>query len=596
MIKGMKYTNREIAELFRKVAAVYQVTGENRFKIIAYERAADSIEHLTSELKDLWDNQKLDEVPGLGQAILGHLDELFKTGKVKHFESVISKLPPAFFILLSIPGLGPKKADKLVHVLNLFDERTAVNLLEKAGLSHKIAEIEGFGEKSEADILINIALYRKGAIKENRMNLADADAVAQEIINFLKQSDDVKRVDVLGSLRRKQATIGDIDISAAANNPENVIAKFLKFPHQKMIEKGPTGASVLLHNGRQVDLRVLHPNSYGSMLQYFTGSKNHNIKLRSLAQTKGLSLNEYGIKNTKTGKTKEYTTEESFYTALSLPYVPPELREDTGEIEAARKNQLPNLIEIGDIKGDLHLHTNYNLEPSHDLGTDSLDKYLNIAENYKYEYIGLNDHNPSVSNHTQLEICQIMKRRKEFYEHEYYSYKLSTKCRVQKVIMCEVDILSDGQLGLPVGAFDYVDAVIISVHSSFSQDKSVITSRVVNALKSNPKIRILGHPTGRLLGQREEMDLDWEKIFSVCRDLDIALEINSSPSRLDLPDILVREAIKAGVKLIIDTDAHAARDMSMMPYGVSVARRGWAEKNDIVNTLDYNSFKSWLIK
>lgn len=284
-------TNLEIAALLRKVAAAYQILNENRFKIIAYERAADSVEHLTSEVKDLWDDGKLGEIPGVGEAITKHLDELFRTGRVSHFESVLKKLPASVYPLLLVPGIGPKKAYKLVTVLKLHDEKTIIDDLEKAAKAHKIASIEGFGEKSESDILTNLETYKQGAIKENRMNLAEADRVAAEVMEHLKSVTGIKRIDTLGSLRRRVATIGDIDISVATTNPEAAIERFLTYPHQKLIEKGPTGMSLLLHNGRQVDMRVQTPKAYGAMLQYFTGSKNHNIALRSLALEYGLSLN-----------------------------------------------------------------------------------------------------------------------------------------------------------------------------------------------------------------------------------------------------------------------------------------------------------------
>jgi len=602
-------TNLEIAELFRRVAAAYEILEENRFKIIAYDRAATSIEHLTSEAKDLWDDGKLDTVPGIGAAISKHLDELFTTGKVRHFDSVMAKVPAAIFPLLQVPGLGPKKSFKLVTTLRLNNPKNVVADLERAAKAHKIAPIEGFGEKSEEDILGNIASYKKGYIKENRMVLSEADAIATLVIDHLKKSPAILRVDTLGSLRRQVSTIGDIDISVATKKPDDAVSWFLRFPHTKVIEKGPTGASLLLVNGRQVDMRVQKPEAYGAMLQYFTGSKDHNIKLREYALSKGMSLNEYGIKDMRTKKMNEFATEEDFYGALSLPCIAPELREDRGEIEAAirthqgKPNGLPKFVTLSDIKGDLHIHTNYDLEPSHDLGAHTLEEYLTKAVNNGYSYIGLSDHNPSVSRHAKNQIVAIMKRRKEYYEHHYSSWIKSVQKQktprhnLPKIfIMCEVDITTDGSLALPDEAFAYVDAVVASVHSAFSYPKQQMTARVVRALTSNPKVKIFGHPTGRLLGSREGYELEWREIFAVCKKQEIALEINAYPERLDLPDSQVPDAITGEVKLVIDTDAHAVDQMDMMRYGVSVARRGWAEARDIVNTMDYNSFKSWLSK
>ncbi|HUD19653.1 MAG TPA: PHP domain-containing protein [Patescibacteria group bacterium] len=600
-------TNLEIAELLRKVAAAYLILNENRFKIIAYERAADSVEHLTSEVKDLWNDGKLKEIPGVGETLQKHLDELFRTGHVRHFEEVLGKLPASIYPLLLVPGIGPKKAYKLVSELKLNKAQTVIEDLEKAAVGHKIAPMEGFGEKSEADILANIETYKKGAIKENRMVLSEADQVALDVINFVKAGGGVKHIDTLGSLRRQVSTIGDIDISVATTEPETVIERFITYPHQKLIEKGPTGASLLLHNGKQVDLRVQKPEAYGAMLQYFTGSKNHNIKLRSLALNQGKSLNEYGIKNTKTNKLSEYPTEKAFYEAIKLPWIPPELREDRGEIEAAIHGKLPHLVELPDIRGDLHIHSSYDLESSHDVGAQSADLYLSEAARLGYDYVGFSDHNPSVGNHTEEQIVEIMKRRKDDYEHKYYSWVqkvLKTRTPLRKAsaglpqmfLMCEVDILPDGKLALPDSAFDYVDAVVVSVHSSFNQSREVMTRRVVTALTSHEKVRIFGHPTTRLLGKREGVEYDWDLIFEACKKQNIALEINAHPSRLDLPDNIVYDAKKQNLRFSIDTDAHAVDQMILMKYGVSVARRGWATKHDIVNSQEYNDFKDWLVK
>lgn len=605
-------TNGDIAELLRKVAAAYQILEENRFKIIAYERAADSIEHLSSDAKDLWDEGKLNQVPGVGEAIAQHLDELFRTGGVRHFDDVMKKLPGAIYPLLSVPGLGPKKAYKLVKTLKLTNPKTVISDLEKAAKQHKIAPIEGFGEKSEEVILSGIASFKKGQIKENRMTLPVADGIAQDLIQYLTRLPSVVRVDPLGSLRRQVATIGDIDISVATKKPDEVIEHFVKYPHQKLIEKGPTGASLLLHNGRQVDMRVQRPESYGAMLQYFTGSKHHNIKLRAYALESGMSLSEYGIKDIRTKKLRTFATEEAFYRALGLPWIPPELREDKGEMEAALKSRstfegkpagLPKLVELIDIKGDLHMHTSYDLEPSHDLGVDTLADHLDKAQALGYEYIGICDHNPSITNQTQSRIVQIMKRRKEIYEQQYSSWikkvfrkRKPARQKVHLFIMCEVDILTDGKLALPPEAFDFVDAVIVSIHSSFTQEKQKMTERILRALTAHPKVRIFGHPTGRLLGARESLEADWTKIFSECKQRRIALEINAYPERLDLPESLVFEAQTLGMFFCINTDAHAASQMDVMRYGVSVARRGWVTKRDIVNCLPYNEFCTWLVR
>lgn len=594
-------TNREIADILRKVSAAYEIRNGNRFKIIAYDRAADSIEHATREVKDLWEDKKLADIPGVGAGIAGYLDELFRTGKVKHFDEVLGKVPEAVFPLLSVPGLGPKKAYTLVSTLKLRHAKSAVADVEKAARDGRIAQLEHFGERSEQVILEAIATFKRGQVKENRMVLPEADTIAQDVLSHLRRDPAVARADALGSLRRQVATIGDVDIAAATTKPKEVVTHFLRYPHIKLIDRGPGGATFLVASGRQVDLRVQRPEGYGAMLQYFTGSKNHNIRLREYALARGQSLSEHGIKSTKTGRLTLYKDEESFYDALDLPWIPPELREDMGEIEAALRqaqgklNGLPKLVELGDIKGDLHMHANFQFDTSHDLGRSPLSDHLDTAATFGYDYIGISDHNPSVSKHTVGETVQIMKDRHAFYRKVHELWQKKAKKRVELFIMCEVDIAADGSLALPDEAFAWVDAVIVSVHASFTQSEKDMTKRVVAALTHHPKVRIFGHPTARLLGKREGIDLDWDEIFAACTHAGIALEINSYPQRLDLPDTVVYDAVRAGVKFVIGTDSHAADQMALMRYGVSVARRGWATKDDIVNALPYNEFKEWLL-
>ncbi|TSC53598.1 MAG: DNA polymerase (family X) [Microgenomates group bacterium LiPW_16] len=579
--------NLEIAKLLRAITAAYIIKNENRFKVMAYERAADSIEHSTSEIKDLWEDGKLGEIPGIGPSIAAHLDELFKTGKVKHFEKIMKGLPPAMFPLLSVPGFGPKKAYKLVKILKLVNPSTVIEDLERAAKEGKIAQLASFGEKSQEDILEALQTFKEGQVKEKRMVLPIASAIAQEVISYLKKCPASVKVDPLGSLRRKVATIGDIDVAVATEKPEQVVEWFVAYPkRQKVIESGQSGATLLLENGRQVDLRVQKPKAYGAMLQYFTGSKHHNIHLRELALKKGLSLSEYGIKRGK--KLKEYSIEEEFYTILGLDWIPPELREDAGEIEAALAHRLPKLIELKDVKGDLHVHSDYPLEPSHDLGVDSMEVIIKKAEKLGYEYIGFAEHSPSITNHTKQQIYEILARRKEKIE------KLKLTSKIVRVInLLEVDILADGNLSIEDKSLNLLDGAIASVHSSFNQPKEKMTKRILSAL-ANHHIRILGHPTGRMLGKREAYEADWDKIFTFCKAHNKALEINAWPDRLDLPDSLVHQAVKMGVKMVISTDSHAAEQMDLMTYGIAVARRGWAGKGDILNTLSYNKFITWL--
>ncbi len=599
-------TNEEVAKILRNVAAAYTLLNENHFRTIAYEKASDTIFHSNVEIEDLWKENKLSNLPGIGSTMVSHLDELFRTGHVKHFEQVFSKVPKSIFPLLDVPGFGPKKAYRLVTELKLNSPDSVIDDLFDAAKSGKIAPIEGFGEKSQTVIFEALERFKKGRIKGKRVPLSIASNIALELILYLKQYKDTIEVYTLGSLRRMAPTTGDIDLAAKTNNPEGVLEWLLKYPKRaSIVEKGPRGATILLRNGIQVDLRVQSPKSFGAMMQYFTGSKNHNVKLREFALKQGLSLSEYGIKSVnKIQKSKfksqnynaklkiyEYEKENEFYGALGLQWIPPEMREDAGEIEASNNNKLPQLVKLGDIRGDFHIHSNYNLEPSHDLGSSSLEEILSQAEKLKYEYIGISDHNPSRTKHTKNDIITILKRRKLVFEHIMSSTK---SVRVNLFTMLETDILPDGRLPLPDEAFDYLDGTIVSIHSSFNMDKRKMTERIISGL-SHPKAKILAHPTGRLIGRREGYDVDWEKLFNFCKEKDKAIEINAYPDRLDLPDVLIREAIKKGIKLVIGTDSHQHSQMELMFYGVSQARRGWATKHDIINTKPYNMIRKWLL-
>lgn len=573
----------EIAELLRAVAAAFQLkekpSPNDRFRIIAYQRAADSVEHATSEIKDLWEEGKLGEVAGIGTAIAGHLDELFKTGKVRHFESVTRGLPPAMFELLKVPGIGAKTAYKLTKELGITKAHGALEKLRKAAERGHIRKLEGFGEQSEKEIS---DATQEASERTRRLLLPYAAAVAEDVIRWLSKNSDIKQAFPLGSLRRQASTVGDIDIAVASNKPKEAIGHFTKYPKKtKILEAGEATASLLLPGGVQVDLMVQPPDAFGALLQHFTGSKHHNVGLRTLALKKGLSLSEYGIK--RRGRLTKYATEEEFYRALGMDWIPPELREDRGEINAALHHELPNLVELKDIKGDFHMHTDVLTEVSHDTGRGSLQEYVKEAEKLGYEYIGISEHNPK-SDLAENKVIEMLKRKKEAVERE------SRENRVRVFNGLEIDIKLGGQLALPEKAFELLDYVIASIHSSFKGSKEKQTKRVLAAL-AHPKVKILGHPTARKLNEREGVDFDWDRIFEFCKKHDKWLEINSWPERLDLPDILAHEAVKQGVKLIINTDSHEVSHMAGMRYGVSVARRGWAQKGDIINTLSYNRLK-----
>jgi len=592
-------TNSEIAELLRSVAAALELSqGDNRFRIIAYERAADSIEHASSEAKDLWDEGNLSSLPGIGESIASHLNELFSTGQVKYFKHILQKFPPAIFELLKISGIGPKSSLRLCKALGINKAHNAISRLQKAAKSGQVAKIEGFGPDSQSAILKGIGEYQN---RSHRLLLSAAEKTASEVIAWLKKIPEVKSVDPLGSLRRRVATVGDIDISVASDQPDRVIAHFISFPRKRrVLEAGEHTASIILPNDHQVDIMIQPPESYGSLLQHFTGSKFHNIALREYALKKGLSLSEYGIKIVKNPpslkvreglgvsydrgkKLVKFSSEQSFYEFLDLQYIPPELRENQSEIETALNNQLPKLVEQSDIRGDLQVHSNLDVEPSHDLGLSSISQLAKVAADLCYDYLGLTEHNPSVIDHTEQQIYQIMQMKTNIIhtfnqsnenKHENYPHVFNG---------VEIDIHPDGSRSLPDSCLDLLDYACVSIHSSFSLSRKEMTKRVIMGL-DHPKVRFLAHPTARLLLQREGIDLDWDAIFDFCLKKNKWLEIDSWPNRLDLPDNLVREAIGHGIQLVINTDSHSAQDLYYMKYGVSVARRGWVKAGNVINT------------
>jgi len=585
-------TNLELAELLRGVAAAYQLKGEekNRFRVIAYQRAADAIEHLSSEAKDLWDDGKLKEVAGIGASIEEHLDEIFRTGKSKHFESVMKGFPPAIFELMKVPGIGAKTAFKLSKQLGIKKAEGAIKKLEKAVKKGKISGIEGFGEQSQVAIEKSIKEVRG---KKRRLLLPYALSIAEEVIEWMKKEKAAKRVDPLGSLRRKASTIGDIDLAVATDDPQKTIEHFTRYPKkQRILEKGDKTASIIVSGSIQIDLMVQSPDSYGALLQHFTGSKHHNIALREYALKRKMSLSEYGIK--KNGKLLKFPTEEAFYKKLGMDWIEPELREDMGEIEAAVNHKLPKLVELKDIKGDLQMHSNFDIETSHDLGESSIEELIEKANELGYQYIALTEHNPSQSGHNEKQIIEILKRKKEKIDKLNSSLVKKEGKSIKKVFnSLEIDILPDGRLSIPEEAMKLLDFALVSIHSSFRQSREKATKRVLAAL-AHPGVKILAHPTGRMLGKREGVEFNWSKIFDFCKRENKWLEINANPARLDLPDILVHEAIKAGVKITLGTDAHHKNGLDDMVFGVSVARRGWATKADIVNTRGLKDFERML--
>ncbi len=585
-------SNQNIAKLLENVASAYIIKDEKkfRFQIIAYQKAADTISHLNGELLDYYKDDKLGQLPGIGPTLKSHLIELFQTGKVKHFEWVLDKIPPSVFILTDVPSIGPKTAYKLVSEFDLNNSQTVLKNLIDVAKHGKIAAIPGFGEKSQSDIVRAINEFKEGKGKTTRMVLPYAFEIAEKITNYLKSERSVERVEALGSLRRRVSTIGDIDFAVATKKPKKVIEHFVNYPYkERIIEKGTVSASLLVSGGRQIDLLIQPIESFGSLLQHFTGSKNHNVHLREYALKKGLSLSEYGIKNLKTNdkKLKKISSEEDFYKYLGLSWIPPEIREDQGEIELAAKAKLPKLVKLEDIKGEFHIHSSFPIEPSHDLGRSTMEEMLEKAISLGYEYLGFSEHNPSTSKHSKDQMFNLIKKRNAKIEQLKLRYK---NIRILKLL--EVDILPNGDLGIDDKSLELLDFVIVSIHSVFKMNRNDMTKRVLKGL-SHPKAKIFAHPSGRLLNSRYGYDLNWQELFSFCNKNNKALEINSWPTRLDLTDSAVKQAKEAGVKMAIDSDSHHVEHMDLEKYGVFVARRGWATKNDIINTMSYNDLLDW---
>jgi len=591
LVKSNKnLTNPEIAELLRSVAAAYQISDPNgnRFQIIAYSKAADAIEHLSSEAKDIWEEGKLTDVSGIGGSIAGHLGDIFKTGHSKHFDQLLGELPSSVFELIKVPGIGPKTAFRFAHELHISNRKPIEDLKKKAE-GGMVSKMEGMGDKSEDEIIQNIKEYLQKP--QERMLLPRALELANEVIGWIKKDDSVKQIEQLGSARRRASTVGDIDIGVATTNPKKVLEHFTKYPNAtRVIEKGDVTSSILLPGNIQVDLLAIKPDAWGSTLQHFTGSKHHNIALREFSLKKNLSLSEKGIKNLKTGTMHKYATEEEFYKALGLEWIPPELREDMGEIKAAREGKLPKVVQLEEIKGDLQIHSDFDIETSHDVGASSMEDIISKAGELNYEYVALTEHNPSQKGHSEKDIIDILKHKKDKIEQVMSSVKSSMPKLFNGL---EVDILPDGKLPVSDNALELLDFCLVSIHSSFTQSRKAQTERVLRGL-DHPKVKIFAHPTGRRINHREGVELDWPRIFEFALKNNKWIEINADPMRLDLPDFLVKEAVDKGVLLSMGTDAHHVDGMDNMEWAIDVAQRGWAESQNIVNTRSLKEFEKLL--
>jgi DNA polymerase (family 10) len=559
--------NSEVAKVFQDIADLLELKGENVFKIRAYQKAARAIEHYPKELRVMIEEEEdLQSIPGVGEAIAKKTAELITTGRLGYYENLKAEFPQGITNLLAIPGIGPKTANKLSSELGI----SSVEELERAINDGRVAQLFRLGEKTADNILHQIQALRR---KDQRIPIGEALPIVEEIIVALRSIRGVRNITAAGSLRRFRETVGDIDLMGTADNPEEVIDAFVALPQvRQVLAQGSTKASVIVSGGLQVDLRMVEHDSFGSLLQYFTGSKQHNISLREKEHKQGLKLSEYGITVVATGKLEEFATEEEFYHRLGMQYIPPEIREAQGEIEKAEQGAIPKLVELSDIKGDLHTHTEWSD------GHDSIEQLASAARDMGYQYIAITEHSAGRGIAHGLDVDRLMEQVAEIKALNERSMGIRVLTGI------EVDIRADGKLDLPHEILSELDVVIAAVHSAMNQSEEKMTRRVITAIE-NPDVDMIAHPTCRLIGEREPVALDLEAVFHAAAKYNKVMEISAMPDRLDLNDIHAFRARELGVKLAIGTDAHSIAHLGFVRFGVGVARRAWCEPQHILNTL-----------
>jgi len=558
--------NLELSRIFEQITRILKIKGENPFKIRAYEKVALVLENLAIDIETIYRQGGLNNIPGVGEGIAKKIEEFLTTGKLEYYEKLKETIPTGVIELLDIPEVGPKTAKLLYEELGV----DSIEKLEKAVRQHQIKDLPGMGEKSEDNILRGIELYKR---RKERVLLGLALPLAEEIVKNLSRLDETDKISIAGSLRRKKETIGDIDILVTSQKPEKIMKTFVSLPQvREVLAEGPTKSSVITRDDIHVDVRVVEPISFGAALQYFTGSKAHNIRLRESAVKRGLKINEYGVFNQKTERRITGEEEKEVYRILDLPFIPPELREDRGEIEAAQENKLPRLIEYSQIRGDLHIHTKWSD------GAHTIKQMAEAAKKIGYKYIAITEHSQSLKFAGGLTEERLQEQVEEI-------RKLNQELDDFTVLTgIEVDIKSDGSLDFSDEILSKLDVVIAAIHSGFKQESKVITERIIKAMQ-NKFVSIIAHPTGRLIGYRESYQVDINEMIKVAAETGTILEINAHPERLDLNDVYCRMAKDKGVQLAIETDAHSIEGLTFMDLGVAVARRGWLEEKEVINTL-----------
>ena len=564
--------NKELTDLFEKMADILELKGENPFKISAYRKASRILGDLTQDIEEITEKGELKKIPGIGEGMAQKIEEYLKTGKVSKFEEIRREVSDELIAIMDIPGMGPK-------TLAMLHKEKGINnfsQLEKALSDGALLGLFGMGEKKVENIKRGIQLLKQS---KGRMNLGVAFPAARRIVDTLRQKTGSKKIEWAGSLRRMKENIGDIDILATGPDKEKILQVFTHLPEVKeVLASGETKASVIVEGGTQIDLRVVEEDSYGAALQYFTGSKGHNIHLRGIAKAKGIKINEYGaFKGEKKIAGKE---EKDIYRSLGMDWIEPELREDRGEIEAAQKGRLPKLLQESEIKGDLHVHSKWSD------GAFSIEEMAKAARKRGYQYVAICDHSKSLKIAHGLDESRLLKQIEEIdcINEKFEGFQILKGT--------EVDILSDGRLDFSEEILEKLDFVVAAIHSGFKQDRGKMTKRIIQALE-NPHIHILAHPSGRLLGARDPYEVEMDELMEAAKKYGKALEINAYFERLDLDDIHCRKAKEMGIRVGIGTDAHHLDQMWMMSLGVAVARRGWLETNDVLNTMSLEEILKW---
>jgi DNA polymerase (family 10) len=568
--------NRQLADIFTLIANLSEIKGEIIYKTLAYRKAAENLTSLGREASEYWKEGKLEEIPGVGKAISEKIDELLSTGKLQFLEKLKKEVPPSLADWLQVPGLGPKKIALIWKALGI----TTLAQLEKAARAGKLRDLPGMGEKSEVQIITGIESLAR---RSGRIPLGRAWPLAQEIIGALKKVEGVVAAEPAGSLRRMRSTVGDLDILVASKDSAPLMEAFVHLPGvSRVLGKGETKSSIEFSDGVRAQVWVHPPERFGTALVYATGSKDHNVRLRELALDKGLSLSEHSLTKTKGNGEILCATEEEVYKALGLPWIPPELREDRGEVQAARASKLPKLIEVKDIHADLQTHSNWSD------GKLSMLEMAQAAARRGIKVIAFTDHSVSLGVTGGL---SMQDHKKQAAEIKKVQEKLGDTIKVLHAT--EVEIKADGKLDYPDDFLAGLDLVLASLHTSLRQPRDKVTQRVLNAIR-NPHVDIIGHPTGRLIPDREGADLDMDALLKAAAESGVAMEINAHPSRLDLDDNYARRAKELGIPLSINTDAHSEADFDMLPYGVATARRAWVEPKDVINCWPAKKLLDWL--